>query len=747
MDSYSNKFEIEKLYLSKIKLVIKEQLDKESRKSANKKNDLVAARKDMYENTNHSSNDFDKLSEAVQYLRPLEVQTNAYEATKDRIKRFTKMLRAPYFARIDFIEEGYDLESIYIGLGNLTDDKTRQIYVCDWRAPISSIFYRYALGEASYLAPYGTIKGKVTLKRQYEIKNSELQYFIDSSVTIMDNMLKQALSQNTSTKMKNIVETIQREQDIIIRDIESDLLIVQGVAGSGKTSVALHRVAFLMYHGVTAGLNTNNIILITPNNLFGGYIENVLPELGEKNIQTITLEEMFDNAFEDKIKIKKRNSLIEEIISTTDIDRRALIKSCMEFKLSKNFIIILDRYLKYFEHRMLEFSDIFYNGECIVNRHLIKDDLLKYNDISMPLEKRLSIIESRIMTKIQEMRKQRLEKLENFISNYPEHIHEIKSYARLLSLKQSAVLKKVIYKFTRIDVMKMYQALIKDKNLFYKLAQGLKLPENIEQILDCTYDSLQSQTLNYEDGMAILCLKLKTYGCNLYKDIKQVVVDEAQDYYPLQYEILKKTFPDTKFTIMGDVNQTIEKDADLSIYDDIKLILNKKRCSTVFMKKSFRCSYEINSFSSNFANQVIDIENFDRHESEPKVVSAIDYAHLEAEIIDEVLECQRLGYVSIALICKSMSEAETLFKNVGHKIGATIINSYSFDTVTGVTILPVYMAKGLEFDAVIIYQTNQDNYNNIDDKKLLYIACTRALHKLSLFYTGEISGFIPKEEK
>jgi len=744
MENYAEQFEIEELYLSRIKLAIKEQLDKESRKSLSKRKELITARRDMYENTIHSANDFDKLSEIVQYLRPLEVQTNDYEATEARTKKYKRMLIAPYFARIDFIEEGYDVESIYIGLGNLTDDKTRQIYICDWRAPISSIFYRYGLGKASFRAPYGTISGDITLKRQYEIKNSELQYFFDSSVTIMDDMLKQALSQNSSTKMKNIVETIQREQDIIIRDIENDLLIVQGVAGSGKTSVALHRVAFLMYHGVTSGLDTNNIVLITPNNLFGKYIENVLPELGEENIQTITLEEMFDNAFEDNIEIKKRNSLIEEIISTTDMDKKNLIKSCMEFKLSKNFITILDRYLKYFEHRIIKFSDIFYNGECIANRHLLKDELLKFNDISMPLEKRLAIIENRIMVKIQERRKLRLVKLENFISNYPEHRFEIKPYARLLSLKESAVLKKVIYKSTRIDTMIMYQALINDKRLFYRLAQGMKLPNNIEQILDYTHDNLQRQPISYEDGMALLCLKLKISGCNLYKDIRQVVVDEAQDYYPLQYEILKKSYSDAKYTIMGDINQSIEKEADLYIYDDIKAILNKKKCSTVFMKKSFRCSYEINSFSSHFANENIDIESFNRHESAPKVIGTEGDTQLESAIIEEVLECQKSGYESIAIICKSMTDTEKLFEKIGSKIVATLINTNSFDTVAGVAILPIYMAKGLEFDAVLIYQTNNENYNSNDDKKLLYIACTRALHKLSLFYTGEVSLLIPK---
>lgn len=743
MDNYAEQFEIEKLHLAKIKTAIARQLEKEVAKGRDKQNALIAARKDMYENTNHSSNDFDKLSDAIQYLRPLEVQTYDYEATEARVQKYERMLKAPYFARIDFTEEGYELESIYIGLGNLTDDKTYQTHICDWRAPISSMFYRYGTGKASYKAPYGTISGDVSLKRQYEIKNSELQYFFDSSLTIMDNILKQALSQNSSTKMKSIVETIQKEQDIIIRDIENDVLIVQGVAGSGKTSVALHRVAFLMYHGLTANLNTNNIVLITPSVLFGKYIDNVLPELGEQNIQTITLEEMFEIAFEDSIKINKRNFLIEEILTTTDLNNKNLIKSSMEFKLSKNFLTILDRYLVYYEHKRIEFSDVFYNGECIANRHLLKAELLTDNGISIPLEKRLAIIENRIMAKIQGMRKLRLVKLEKFISNYPEHIFEIKPYARLLSLKENSALKKSIYKFTRIDVMKMYQILVKDKGLFYKLAHNLKLPENIEQILDYTHNDLMKNSISYDNGMVILCLKLKISGCDFYKDIKQVVVDEAQDYYPLQYEILKKSFSDAKYTIMGDINQSIEKDTELYLYKDIETILNRKKSATLFLKKSFRCSYEINSFSSYFSNHNLDIENFDRHESQPKVISTVDHIQMERTIVEEVSECKNAGYESIAIICKSMYDSERLFGNIGDKIGATLITSNFLDTVEGVAILPIYMAKGLEFDAVIIYQTNDDNYYNDDDKKLLYIACTRALHKLSLIYTGKVSRLIP----
>lgn len=743
MEYYQEQLNREKKYLKIVTEVIGKQLQKETEKIQHKKNELVAARKDMYENTIHYSGDFEKFSDAIQFLNPIEVQTYDYRAVLERIEKYKKMMKSPYFARIDFTEDGFESESIYIGLGNLSDEKTRQTYICDWRAPISSIFYRYGLGKAAYKAPYGEISGEVTLKRQFEIKNGKIIYFFDSNITIIDDILKQALSQNSSAKMKSIVETIQREQDIIIRDIENDLLIVQGVAGSGKTSVALHRVAFLLYHGVTSQLNVNNIVLITPNSLFGMYIENVLPELGEKNIQTLTFEDMFENIFGNETEISSRNELIENIISIKDEEARNLAKAALKFKLSCTFIVILDRYIKHYEHRLIEFGDIFYNGMCIANRHLLKAELLNYKGISIPLEKRLAIMENRIMTRIQENKKTRLTKLEKFVAGYPEHIYEVKVLARLLSIRESSALKKEINKFTRIDAMGMLKRLTRDKNLFYKLAEGLSLPGNIEDILNYTDRNLNNNQLDYDDAMVLMCLKLKISGCELYKDIKQTVVDEAQDYYPLQYEILKLSFNDAKYTVMGDINQTIEKASDFSIYGDIERILNKRKSSTILMKKSFRCSYEINCFSSCFTDGNIEIESFDRHEALPQVVKANNAAEMEAAIIKEAEACRVNGYDSIAIICKSMREAEKLYKNIGDKIGADLIDIKAFNFSSKIMILPVYMAKGLEFDAVLVFNTGDENYYREEDKKLMYIACTRALHSLSLFYTGEKCRFIP----
>lgn len=745
MGKYEEDLRAETIYLDKTIAVLKNRLEEEQVSIAEKTKKLIASRRDMYENTAHSSNDFDKLTEIVQHLSSLEIETNDYQANTKKIRKFQVLLNSPYFARIDFIEEGFDKESIYIGLGNVTDNKTYTTYVYDWRAPIASIFYRYELGAVSYQAPTGIVKGEVALKRQYEIKDGKVQYFFESSVSVLDDILKRALAGNASSKMKTIVETIQREQDIIIRDIENDVVIVQGVAGSGKTSLALHRLAFLMYQGVTEKIGSNNIFLISPSFIFGQYIANVLPELGEENIATLTFENLFATIFENNksnIEVINRNLLLEEIITIDNPEKKEFLKSSIDFKLSKTFLNLIERFIWHFEHRMIEFSDIDFNGVRVADRYLLKEDLLNKEKRFISVEKRLKQIETRIMNTLKELRKDRLIKLEKFVYEQTEHTLDSKAFARLLVAKQSRALRKTIYRFTRIDYLSVYKTLFNDKALFYRLAKGIDLPSNIEQILDDTNKNLQADKLRYEDAIAFMCFIIKIKGYSLFSHIKQVVVDEAQDYYPMHFEILKMLFPNAKYTIVGDINQTIEKQADLSIYEDIKSILNKLETTTVVMNKSFRSSYEINTFSTKFIDGDTIIESFDRHGSVPVIVYKTSKDELDDAVLQDIIQSQNSGYFSIAIICKSMKQAKELYSRIKSRVTVELIDEDTSNAISGVLIIPVHMAKGLEFDAVLIYETDEKNYRDADDKRLMYIACTRALHKLSLYYTGEISRFL-----
>ncbi len=743
MENYEGEFIIENSYLQQTIDLIKHQLFAAQEKNQKDKNTLISSSRDMWENASHSASDFDRVVELSQYFQPLVGHISSYESGVDKIQSLKRMLHTPYFARIDFKDDEEDVfEKIYIGRSTLMDERTDDINVYDWRAPIASLFYRFETGKVYYEAPVGTITGEVNLKRQYEIKNGILEYFFDADVQIVDEFLRKMLSKNTSAKMKTIVETIQKDQDVVIRDTNNDLLMVQGVAGSGKTSIALHRVAYLMYQGLASKLSSSNIIILSPNTLFEQYISNVLPELGEENVATVVFEDFCKAILQDNYPhFQTRNEFLEKLITCDDLLQKSIMKSSMQFKSSKQFIEILNRYFKDLEHRKIDFTDVYYDGQCIANGKLLKAKVLNGKK-NIHLALRLKQLEHSILETVHKLRKNRLIKLENFVGNFTEHLFDAKEFARMLSINESTVLIKNIRKFTEIDYLRFYKQLFSDKAYFYSLANGIELPENIEKILEYTDTNLQSDYLQYEDALALTYFILKLSGSSEYKDIKQLVIDEAQDYYPIHFEILKILFYKARYTVLGDINQTIEKQESLSLYDELQAILQKEKSTLITMSKSFRCTDEIIKYSAKFIQSQVEIKSFSRNGEQPKVRFAENHSKFDDLLIDEVLLCKEKGYQSIGLICKSQKDANTLYCRLKEKLDIHLITSDSMTDINGIFIIPVYMAKGLEFDAVLICDTNNERYVTEDDKKLLYIACTRALHRLNLFYAGEISPLL-----
>ena len=743
MAEFNDKYIEEVNYLKDIIDLLKYKLEMETEKLHEQKSDLIAARREMWENTTHSSADFDKLSDLNQYLSALNSQTFSYTELEKRIAKYEKMIDSPYFSRIDFTEDGYDdTEKIYIGLFNLMDDNTHEIKVYDWRAPISSIYYRAETGPVEYNAPSGIIRGIVSLKRQYKITNGKLEYFFDSNVNIVDEMLMEALSKNMTSKMKTIVETIQKQQDLIIRDLDNDLLIVQGVAGSGKTSVALHRIAFLLYQGLNLHLSSNNIIVISPNLLFSRYISNVLPELGENSIGEYTFENIFVKLFDSKLSVKTRSENFEAIICAETEEKRNFLRNLDEFKGSKVFLIIIGRFIKYFERKLIPFEDVYFDGEIIENRQLLRA-LITSKKLTMPTARKLKIIENRIMDKVHDKKNIRRDKIEQVVGKSKEHEFEIKAFTRVLAARETNLFLSRIRKFTEFNSYDLYKKLFCDKDLFKKLAKGLTLPDNIDEIIEYTNKSINDPyNIPYADGIAMMYLKVKAEGTESLGRIKQVIVDEAQDYYPMHYYLLKDLFKEARFTVVGDINQAVEKKCDLSIYDDITSILNFEKSNKIFLNKSYRNSYEISKFSERFLGEGIKTEYFKRNEEAPKIIYKKNTESLEDEMIKNIDNYKSQGYNSIAIICKSRKEAVDLYFKFKGKINIKLVDYLGEQNLDGIIIVPVYLAKGLEFDAVMVYETNNKNYNTPYDKKLLYVACTRALHRLSLYYTGQISKYL-----
>ena len=697
-----------------------EQLKQAKEAADKKKSEIIEAKKDVRENTEHgitslyTSDGFEALVELSQYINPVTNKIIDYEEEEHKILLLEKMIKSPYFARIDFkFDDEDEFEKIYIGRSSLRKNSYQEMYVYDWRSPIASVFYRFMTGEAFYDAPCGRVTGELNLKRQYEIKNGTLEYFFDSDVQIVDEFLRQLLSQNTTAKMKAIVETIQHEQDVVIRDMENDLLMVQGVAGSGKTSIALHRAAYLMYQGLQTKLSANNIMIISPNSIFEQYISNVLPELGEDNVISSVFEDILSALLIGR-KIQSRNDFLENLIVNSKY--KEISRNSIEFKTSSFFREILDQFLIDIPRQWIEFEDVYYEGKCVVSRQILKDKILGRTETPLGIK---------------------LEQLEDYI------LEQIFGTGKGRGHKEEKnLIKQEIQKFIKIDIVELYKILFSNEAYFYSLLQNSNPSQNIKNIWKYTKENLEADSLYYDDAIAIAYLYLKIYGTNKYKNIKQVVIDEAQDYYPLQYEIFNLVFSNAKFTILGDMKQTLAKKEDISFYEQIQKILNKKKSSLIMLDKSFRCTNEILNFSLKFIEKSSQIKSFNRNGDSPKVYIADNSEIFIDEIVKEIKLCQEKGFQSICLICKTEKNSTYLFNKIKHKLDIQLIKNGSASDLQGVFILPVYMSKGLEFDTVLICDADSQNYHDEDDKNLLYVACTRALHKLSLFCENEVSPLI-----
>lgn len=697
-----------------------EQLNQAKDTAEKKKAEIIEAKKEARENAAHgitnlyTSDGFEALVELSQYMNPVTDKIIDYEEEEHKILLLENMIKSPYFARIDFkFDDEEQFEKIYIGRSSLRKNSYQEMYVYDWRSPIASIFYRFMKGDAFYDAPCGRVAGELSLKRQYEIKNGTLEYFFDTDVQIVDEFLRQLLSQNTTAKMKAIVETIQQEQDVVIRDMENDLLMVQGVAGSGKTSIALHRAAYLMYQGLQTKLSAHNIMILSPNSIFEQYISNVLPELGEDNVVSMVFDDILTTIIKDS-NIQPKNRFLEQLL--THSPYKELYKNSIEFKTSQLFLEVLDQFVCDIPKRWIEFDDVYYEGTCVVSRQTLKDKILERPET--PLGLRLEQLEDYI--------------LEQVFGNGKERGHKA----------EKDLIKQEIRKFTNIDILALYKLLFNNEDCFYSLLPNKEHPESIRQIREFTKENLETDDLHFDDAIAITYLYLKIYGNNEYKNIKHVVIDEAQDYYPLQYKLFHLLFPNAKFTILGDMNQTLAKREDLSFYEQIQTILNRKKSSLILLDKSFRCTSEILNFSLQFVEQRSPLKSFNRNGDHPEILIAENAESYTDMIVKEVKLCQEKGLQSIGLICKTESNASHLFHKIQDKLDVQLITNESVSELQGVFIIPVYMSKGLEFDAVLICDADSQNYYDADDKNLLYVACSRALHKLALFCETEVSPLI-----
>ncbi len=622
-------------------------------------------------------------------------QINANEQQIHMRKRFRKMLASPFFGRVDFLFQGEDQPEIfYIGIGNFAEEAGRTPLIYDWRAPVSGLFYDYDKGPASYEAPLGTIYGEIASKWQYKIRNGRMVYQFESDVKIDDEILMAELGSGGSVALKNIVRTIQKEQNAIIRNTKDKIMVIQGAAGSGKTSIALHRIAYLLYHD-RQNLKSSNILILSPNSIFSDYISHILPELGEENIKEMS----FDLFAYRQLKgiasdCEDRYDQIEQSLNYPDQP------SLYREKQSGEFLNQMEGYLALLEDGLMNFHDVEYKNFMKKEEEIIDLFYFKFQDI--PLLSRMEAVAENFIDEIETLRDNDMDEEE-----------------------RALVMEKFMNMYETQDIYVIYSRFLEESGY-----PGL------------SHVQLQDRRLRYEDVYPVLYMKYRLLRQNSHNGIKHLVVDEMQDYSRLQYLIIRMMFP-CRMTILGDKAQTMEDE-----HQDVLGFLPKifgKDIRRIVMNKSYRNTMEIASYANRLAG-ITDMELFERH-GEPVEELAFSGKQAMEAALDEIIRKLQLGeeqFETVAVILRTEAEAKKaagLLKEKLEETGFDTENHFSYlhrDSTSfckGLTVTTFYLAKGLEFDQVFSLFPSEDQSPLA--KQGRYIAATRALHKLHMYEYGK----------
>ncbi len=608
------------------------------------------------------------------------------EAAVARKRKLIKLGQSPYFGRIDFVTN--DRRSlVYIGIYSFSDERQRVNLIYDWRAPISSMFYDFELGDASYTTPSGKIQGNIALKRQYKIRDGRMEFMIENDVNIHDDILQRELARSSDDKMKNIVATIQRDQNAVIRNETARVMVIQGVAGSGKTSIALHRIAFLLYR-FRETIAAKDILIISPNKVFADYISNVLPELGEEHIPELGMEELAADLLEKKYKFQTFFGQVSMLLEEHD---PAFIER-IRFKSSFEFLSKLNQYLLHVENHYFTGTDL-QVGKTVVPFTFIAAKFKAYHRV--PLLKRFELVVKDVQASVRDATGQ-----------------------KLTGQQKTRIWEAVPRMFKFSNVLDFYQD-------FYRWAgkpELLKIGHGM--------------TLEYADVFALIYFRIRLEGITPYDHVKHLLVDEMQDYTPVQYAVLSRLFLCRK-TILGDVSQTVNP-YSASSAETIERVF--PQADIVRLYRSYRSTLEITAFAGRIVPNpgIIPME---RHGQEPALVRFNRREEELAAIKGMITTFKSAGNRSLGIICKTLPQAEEAYQ-VLEAPGVHLLTAESTSFKEGVIVTTAHLAKGLEFDEVIVPFASARNYKTDVDRSMLYIACTRAMHQLTLTYAKEVTPFL-----
>lgn len=765
-----SEFQQEQQRLDIVMETISEQLSKLEKETLQRKNEVVNIRKHFWDEIKVNMDTFDDYLETIIGLRQetqaLSVSQSTHKHASKRLSTLRRMQKVPYFGRIDFLEEGMSVkEQVYIGISSLMDKSGDDFLIYDWRSPISSVYYDCMPGPAQYTTPEGIIYGELEKKWQYLIREGVLQSMFDTSLTIGDEILQQVLGQGTNKHMQSIVATIQQEQNRIIRHDQGRLLIVHGAAGSGKTSAALQRIAYLLYK-YRDRLNADQIILFSPNAMFNSYVSNVLPELGEENMQQVTFQEYLHHRLSKEFEVENPYEQLEYVLTEAHTPAHSIRVANIRFKASTRFFEVIKAYRKSLEFNGMIFKDIHFRGQPILTAQQIGEQFYR-NDTSLNFHNRLEKLTEWILKKVKETEKvewkkewvqEEIELLSNeeyhkarvylakkqgfareTIADYEMEPHKL---ARLIVSKKLKTLRKRIRALQFIDIKEIYKQLFIEPEQITQWVDG-ETPVEWEAICQATREMLDEDKLYYEDATPFLLMKELIQGFQTNSAIKHILVDEAQDYSPFQFEFLKRLFPFARMTVLGDFNQAIFAHASEIIdFNMLSSLYGPDETEVITMTRSYRSTKPIIEFTRKLVPNGERIMPFERDGALPVLTQLSDRAALHLAITTKVEALRQDGYNSIAIICKTAEESKHAFEALSDIEDVKLIKYGSPEYEQGVVIIPSYLSKGIEFEAVIIYDASENIYGDDSLRRVFYTACTRAMHYLQLYSVGEPSPLL-----
>lgn len=737
-------------------------IEKKQRKFSGSADDLkesiVSLRKNFWDDVSINIENADDRIETEASIRQqaelLSERERIHGNIHVQMKKLGRLHESPYFGRIDFLEEGeQQTESLYIGIASLMDQDEEDFLIYDWRAPISSMYYDYAPGPAKYETLDGPIEGEMKLKRQFIIQNGSITGMFDTGLTIGDRLLQQMLGQHGSTAMKNIVATIQREQNKIIRNEKSKMLIVQGVAGSGKTSAALQRVAYLLYaHRKT--LSADNMLLFSPNPLFNSYVSTVLPELGEANMQQTTYYEYVEDQVGSAFHLEGPFEQMENFLKGGMVQAQEM---AIRLKSGQDFRSIIDQYVENLSQRGLIFKSIVFMDEPLIQA---MDIYVKFyqTDSSLAIPYRIELIKDWMLEKIdvleeQEMKKPWVEEEIQYFDkeDYLEAYKEVENQQGQdeetfddYDKQQRYLSQTVVEKHFNPIRENINDCCFVDLKASYKQLYEQEFDESGEsgEIRDWTLANLNENRLRWEDATPFLYFSDLIKGRDRYRSIRHVVLDEVQDYSPFELSYIRGLFPRSQMTVLGDVHQAIHTHAleTPSILSEVPDDLNNYE--RIQLMRSYRSTQQIVDFTKELLKDGDSVIPFERNGHLPVVKRVENESMLFKSIIKDVRELLNQGHQTIAILCKTLKESRSAFEQLKDEIPVQFLDEQTYSFQTGVLAIPAYLAKGIEFDAVLIYDASCKVYGREAERNLFYTACTRAMHELHLYYQDEMNPFL-----